>query len=630
MRGRSLATDRPGRRRTWVLVALGLAATVALVRVQLDPGSEGPSSAQAGTARPARADATRPATTEDGAAPSELALPGTDSTVDPPDRSEVARVAHATDPAETVEGGTRVVAPGLLSGTVLGPDREPLNLFRIRLREHREERGAGRVLRSQRGRGGRFELEVAEAGTYVLEARYGTHLPARVRLEVRAPESGERDPDVVELWLREPARIQGHVVGPDGTAVANAVVHAFQPGTGEAARARTTEDGHFRLERLPLEPWVLFAKHEDFADSGPRDVHVQANRATTGVALALRETALVSGTVRFEDATPAEGCTVWLWWAETPDAARLAGSKHAHDGRTASTTVAADGTFRFALRTGGTYRLTASHTAHAGEVRRDRPSSEQLVRTTQAPGTVAFGGTQSHDLVLVGGPGRVVTGIVSLNGETLARQRLELADATEDARWTNDVRTDREGRFTALVPEVERVRVTFERLPSLAEQERAERPASPGPPRPGGTVVTERARVWNVAFEAKAETSFTLPISGPNLRIELEAGWIEGSVAIDPDAPVPRRVEYESVAEGAWAPRTRGSVGLRPDGSFSTGPIPEGSVRLRASNETDQAGPWTHVHVVARRALEGVGLEPLPRAVTHPAVLPGPNPDSGD
>lgn len=164
-----------------------------------------------------------------------------------------------------------------------------------------------------------------------------------------------RDLDAVDLEMRAAGRIDGTVVGPDGTPVSGAVVRAI-PVAAEAPRpiagtdvGVTNDRGHFSLT-VPAGSYAIDADDANLvglADPRARNVAVGAD-GTARVALHLTRGCIVEGVVHRADGSPAGEGSLEI---EDPSAGDTT--------FVAATRIDAHGAFRLARRLPGAVRVRA-------------------------------------------------------------------------------------------------------------------------------------------------------------------------------------------------------------------------------------------------------------------------------
>lgn len=224
----------------------------------------------------------------------------------PPTVDEKQRRRHREPPwharAEDVPPGTRGLLMTLekgmtLVGTVVDDMGAPVTRFRITaLRRLSEEDWGldwnGRVTRSVRDEGGRFELEGLAPGRYDLSVESSAH-PMKTLRGIGVPTAAE-----VRFVLARGASLSGIVLDASGAPVSGAEVQASVTRSierkGEVSLTtlnlepqRTGSDGAFRLEGIAAGTVELSAVHTKRGASPPVRLKVGAGDERAGLALTL-------------------------------------------------------------------------------------------------------------------------------------------------------------------------------------------------------------------------------------------------------------------------------------------------------------------------------------------------------
>ncbi|HSF39514.1 MAG TPA: carboxypeptidase regulatory-like domain-containing protein [Thermoanaerobaculia bacterium] len=350
-----------------------------------------------------------------------------------------------------------------VSGRTLGPDEKPVPGARVILMEMQETNRGGRSSRMP----GRFEQGVAdEDGAFVFEnvapgsINLSAMAPRRQNAELQGLEvrAGQELADV-DLVLAPAATIEGRVLSPTGRPVPGAEVvvqEAGESGMIGFSRLRATADGDgvYFLDGVPPGPRTLAASAEGYRRT-VRDLDVRAGENALDFDL---ETGLeISGRVVDDSGAPLAGAQVSLRSdMPSPNMPRLL--------------TGADGVFRFAGLSDGTFRVFALKTGYTDTSRGQE---------------VTLSGSSVGSLEIKLAPGGEITGHISgLPFDQLAKVRVF-------AGWeTNTGRVDPEGNY---------------RITNL---------------RPGDWEV--RAVVPDSALHAEGKV--TLPPGAPEARLDLRFG----------------------------------------------------------------------------------------------------------
>ncbi|HSF39273.1 MAG TPA: carboxypeptidase-like regulatory domain-containing protein [Thermoanaerobaculia bacterium] len=263
--------------------------------------------------------------------------------------------------AVPVEAPVRIVLSpaSRVSGRTLGPDEKPVPGARVMLMEMQEMNRGGRSSQMP----GRFEQTVAdEDGAFVFEnvapgsINLSAMAPRRQKAELQGLEvrAGQELANV-DLVLAPAATIEGRVLSPMGRPIPGAEVvvqEAGERGMIGFARLRATADGDgiYLLDGVPPGPRTLAASAEGYRRT-VRDLDVKAGENALDFDL---ETGLeISGRVVDDSGSPVAGARVSLYPSvPSPDMPQML--------------TGADGVFRFAGLTEGSFRLSANKAGYAG------------------------------------------------------------------------------------------------------------------------------------------------------------------------------------------------------------------------------------------------------------------------
>lgn len=171
------------------------------------------------------------------------------------------RITVAVPAAEPV---TVVLAPaGRVTGTVLGPDREPVAGAEVEIGPDDPDERARRGSRDRTDAEGRFALEDVPAGTVALTVRAPAYLEYRLADHEVTP--GEPD-DPLEIVLERGAVVHGTLTAAGGEPVPGASVRVLsrqetrrgdlRPGS----EVQTDAEGGFRVEGVPPGPASVIAR----------------------------------------------------------------------------------------------------------------------------------------------------------------------------------------------------------------------------------------------------------------------------------------------------------------------------------------------------------------------------------
>jgi protocatechuate 3,4-dioxygenase beta subunit len=254
-----------------------------------------------------------------------------------------------------------------ITGTVLGPDNEPVVDAFVRARFEGRRRGFQDLSAYSDGAGA-FRIEGLDAGKYTIITQ--SSVAPEQRLEkIDAGTAG------VVIRLPRGRRIQGHVVGPASEPIANVSLRADRTGGGRA-RTSTDEAGAFVFDNLQEGKWRIRYR----PDAGNPDAFLEAEirDVTTGthdVLLTLREGLEIEGRILDSAGGGARGATVVITSKD--------------DRRSTFTTTG--GAFRFGGLPEGTWSLTV--TGASGEAGRiDGVSSGTLDVLLQLEAALAIAG----------------------------------------------------------------------------------------------------------------------------------------------------------------------------------------------------------------------------------------------
>jgi RNA polymerase sigma factor (sigma-70 family) len=196
-------------------------------------------------------------------------------------------------------------AAGLVSGRVVREgDGTPVSGAEVSVAD-----GDHAVASTQTDRDGRYRLGGVLPGQYFLDVRSPGRASARRPVAVKEPGETPQQP----VALGPAANVRGRVVARGGAAVADAQVTARVRGIGRAPGrtlvARTDEGGRFVLPDIDPGEITLAV---DAGARGRADLRKSPLAAgeTRQVELTLGPGVSVSGTVRFEEGTPAAGAIV--------------------------------------------------------------------------------------------------------------------------------------------------------------------------------------------------------------------------------------------------------------------------------------------------------------------------------
>lgn len=496
----------------------------------------------------------------------------------------------------------RVLAPGDVRGSVIGPNGEPQPLFRVRLFTIKEN-GKRRQTKSQRGRGGAFVLEEIGPGEYEIEIRFGVLVPSSIRFDVQQ----EHQPGAASLdllfKLERSASISGLVVDAEGNAVSNAVIVAFNYASGNLERLLSDEDGTFTLRNLGLTPWVLIARKEGYADTPPIATRVRGGHAKEGVTLTLRPIGSVSGVVLLEDRTPAAGTKVHLYHSKESDPPLLAGTKLARGGTTQNTRADERGYFSFALNSPGAYRLHAELREYTGT--KTSAGAAHLKRSATQLGSADAGETHQHEILLAGGESIFVGGTLHFNGSPAPYILLRLSSLTRPDAWTNETETDRQGNFAALLPYLSPLRV------ELTDDRQVTWSMSYNPPDTIDGLYSADSLIAELPVS---------PVLG-RLDINVDVGHIRGMVLNydeDDDEYFSRvSVHLELLSQDSSDPVLGGTwLTTSHTDEFVIENVQEGLYRIAAGDAVEDRLRWVEVNVIAGETVEGLRLE-LPFPATY-------------
>ena len=217
----------------------------------------------------------------------------------------------------------------------------------------------------------------------------------------------------VQVELEEGATLRGSVSDEGGRPVADASVHASEPGfwgfAGPAlARTKTGADGTFVLEHVAPGKAMVLAECDGFLESEPQRVELVDGGSRDGLALTLSRGASVAGRVTLLDGAPASGAAVEVKF--DPAALVGLGAMNAARGADGKTKAGEDGRFEVQGLGKGPFVVEA-------ELERDVGGSKQPWRG-KASG-VASGTT---DVAITLGPPCVLAGkVVGPDGAPVTR-----------------------------------------------------------------------------------------------------------------------------------------------------------------------------------------------------------------
>lgn len=272
---------------------------------------------------------------------------------------------------------------------------------------------------------GDFEVPDAPMGRLVAHARHASHAPGEAEVGNVGP-GGRRDG--VEIVLAMGGIVAGRVREASGAPAAGAQVVLLW--TSEDARstesiAQTSVDGTFRFDAIAPGAKVVFASGRDGVARANLDVRAGEEAR---VDLALADAGSISGTVVFDDGTPAARASVYLSWIDDPSDDGFSGVRAARSLAPARTDE--DGAFRLPL-----------------PVRAGPRGVALSARIGNASGRgVARGGMDAR--IVVEREGTLSVRVEDTAGRPVPRARLEVVSIDESPTWRYRGMSDRDGTWT--------------------------------------------------------------------------------------------------------------------------------------------------------------------------------------
>ncbi len=193
-----------------------------------------------------------------------------------------------------------------ISGRVSDSEGQPVVGAEVGLRLVEPQASSG--LTASTDASGGFLFEGVLPGSYGLVARSREHAPARRILQV-----GEEDLRV-DLVLESGAQLEGKAISSTGEAVEGAAVQAQVVAAnrlgGEVVDFTTSSnEGAFRLSRIPADEVRVIASHPDFGQAWSEPMWLEQG-SRHQIVLTFQDSATVSGTVRRSDGRPAARAAV--------------------------------------------------------------------------------------------------------------------------------------------------------------------------------------------------------------------------------------------------------------------------------------------------------------------------------
>ncbi len=193
-----------------------------------------------------------------------------------------------------------------ISGRVSDSEGQPVVGAEVGLRLVEPQASSG--LTASTDASGGFLFEAVLPGSYGLVARSREHAPARRILQV-----AEEDLRV-DLVLESGAQLEGKAISSTGEAVEGAAVQAQVVAAnrlgGEVVDFTTSSnEGAFRLSRIPADEVRVIASHPDFGQAWSEPMWLEQG-SRHQIVLTFQDSATVSGTVRRSDGRPAARAAV--------------------------------------------------------------------------------------------------------------------------------------------------------------------------------------------------------------------------------------------------------------------------------------------------------------------------------
>jgi protocatechuate 3,4-dioxygenase beta subunit len=301
--------------------------------------------------------------------------------------------------------------------------------------------GAGGRTRATTGSDGRFQIEGVLPGGLTVTAEARGHAPALREVVVAAG----HDASGVDLVLAPEATVVGRVLSREEGPIAGATVTALvsQGGdlrAGASATDRTDQTGGFRLVGLAAGQVRVEAEAPERgrASFGPSPLGAGETRTIT---LTLEPGATVSGTVSYEDGTPAPGATVMATVLAQPSVNQ--------------TRAGTDGSYRLGPLPAGQVMIVASRKeGYGGLLQMDM---SRAARASQQVELAANERRRGVNLVVEKGGHKVTGQVLGTDGKPLAGAsvRAERNEAMAGLRSAmaamlgdDKVVSDQDGRFT--------------------------------------------------------------------------------------------------------------------------------------------------------------------------------------
>jgi len=225
----------------------------------------------------------------------------------------------AVAPGEILEGLVISLRQGaVLEGVVNGPDGKPVSGALVRWTELEQGQNEWQVRWALRradaassGDDGRFRIQSVEPGDLIVQVSHPGY-PSVSNNQVKVEDGKSQS---LEFKLPETGSMTGKVLRPDGKPATGARVDVGKNGgwaTKEDAYAQGPSDvivgtdGSFEVKGLPPGKYTLSARGDGFAPTEGVEVATGAPPVT----LQLAQAFVISGTVRFDDGSPAANVRV--------------------------------------------------------------------------------------------------------------------------------------------------------------------------------------------------------------------------------------------------------------------------------------------------------------------------------
>ena len=340
---------------------------------------------------------------------------------DYPDYTSPEKTASVTAGQTTTGVNFELTLGGSISGSVTYPDGSPVADIRVEAWQEMQNWDTG---------GGHGEVWTTSDGTYIMKGlTSGTY-----RIEVRIDDpsmnyavefqtvsvTAGQETTGVNFVLTSGGSISGTVTDSDGNPVANAELNAWKPeGEGGGGWAMTDSNGAYTMTGLSSGTYNVEVRAGDYS-STMKTVAVTAGQDTSGVDFVLTVGGSISGTVTYEDTTPAVNVRVECW-------------NEIGSGRGDALTDP-DGVYTIRGLSTGTYRV---------KVRIDDPTANYASESRKISVTAGQTTTGVNFVLSAGGS---ISGTVTFEGSPVANVRVE-AWNDQGSGW-GDSMTASDGTYT--------------------------------------------------------------------------------------------------------------------------------------------------------------------------------------